>query len=166
MDGFDEDEPECEGDEGAEVPVCLLAAQRDALEALELADQLLDPSASPVERFREERRSALGRPPVRDHRADAALARGRTVALGVVALVAHGSTGRDLGPKLEQDLELTAVAGFASGQLESQGQTIEIDLEVDLARKAAAGAAECLTLLPPFAPAAETCARTTVESNI
>ena len=45
VDGFDEDEPECESDEGDEVGVRLLAAERDALEPLELADQLLDAGA-------------------------------------------------------------------------------------------------------------------------
>jgi hypothetical protein len=43
---------------------------------------------------------------------------------------------------------------------------IAIDLEVDLGREAAARAPEGLTVLPPLAPAAETSARTTVESNI
>jgi hypothetical protein len=37
---------------------------------------------------------------------------------------------------------------------------------VDLGREAAARAAQRLTVLPPLAPAAETWARTTVESNI
>ena len=37
---------------------------------------------------------------------------------------------------------------------------------MDLGREAAARAAERLILLPPLAPAAETCARTIVESNI
>ena len=50
--------------------------------------------------------------------------------------------------------------------MEGERQTVEIDLEVDLGREAAARASERLILLPPFAPAAETCARTTVESNI
>jgi hypothetical protein len=50
--------------------------------------------------------------------------------------------------------------------MEGQRQTSVVDLEVDLGREAAAGAAEGLTILLPFAPAAETWARTTVESNI
>jgi hypothetical protein len=37
---------------------------------------------------------------------------------------------------------------------------------VDFGREPALRAAERLTLLPPFAPAAETCARTIVLSNI
>ena len=50
--------------------------------------------------------------------------------------------------------------------MECQRQAIEIDLEVDLGREAPARAAQRLSVLPPLAPAAETCARTTVESNI
>jgi hypothetical protein len=50
--------------------------------------------------------------------------------------------------------------------MEGERQTIEIDLEVDLGRESAARAPERLTVLPPVAPAAETWARTTVESNI
>ena len=50
--------------------------------------------------------------------------------------------------------------------MEGERQTIEVDLEVDLGREATARAPKRLTVLPPFAPAAETCARTVVESNI
>jgi Na+-translocating ferredoxin:NAD+ oxidoreductase RNF subunit RnfB len=50
--------------------------------------------------------------------------------------------------------------------MEANRQSVEIRLEVDFAREASAGAAECLISLPPFASAAETCARTTVLSNI
>ena len=50
--------------------------------------------------------------------------------------------------------------------MESERPSIEINLEVDLGREAPARAAQRLSVLPPLAPAAETCARTTVESNI
>jgi hypothetical protein len=50
--------------------------------------------------------------------------------------------------------------------VERERPSIEINLEVDLGRKAPARAAQRLILLPPLAPAAETWARTTVESNI
>ena len=39
-------------------------------------------------------------------------------------------------------------------------------LQVDFGAEAAARASERLRRLPPFAPAADTCARITVESNI
>jgi hypothetical protein len=50
--------------------------------------------------------------------------------------------------------------------VEGERQAVEIDLEVDLGREAAARAAERLVVLPPLAPAAETCARTTMAANI
>jgi hypothetical protein len=50
--------------------------------------------------------------------------------------------------------------------MEGDRQTLEVCLEVDLAGEPAARAPERLIFLPPFAPAAETCARTTVLSNI
>jgi len=61
VDGFDDDEAKSKGDERSVVLDRFLAAERDTLEALELADQLLDAGASPVERFRKERRPVLGR---------------------------------------------------------------------------------------------------------
>ncbi len=50
--------------------------------------------------------------------------------------------------------------------MESNGQAAKVGLEVNLAREPAARSPERLIFLPPFAPAAETCARTTVLSNI
>lgn len=144
----------------------LLAAERDAFEALELADQLLDAGSGAIERLREEGRPVLGVALEGDHRADAALPRRGAVGLGVITLVAHHGAGRHVRADVEQDLELPAVARLALGQMEGERQAIEVDLEVDLGREAAARSAERLAALPPFAPAAETCARTTVESNI
>ena len=51
MDGFDDDEAKSEGDQGSEVLVCFLAAERNSLEALELADKLLDAGAGAIERL-------------------------------------------------------------------------------------------------------------------
>ena len=61
MDGFDDDEAKSECDEGSEVLACFLAAERNALEALELADKLFDAGAGAIERLREEGRPVLGR---------------------------------------------------------------------------------------------------------
>ena len=54
VDGFDEDEAESKGHNGAVVLGRLLAAERHALEAFELAHKLLDTGTSPVERLWEE----------------------------------------------------------------------------------------------------------------
>src|SRR3954468_5666307 len=48
-------------DEGSEVLVRFLAAERNSLEALELTHKLLDAGAGAIERLREERRPVLGR---------------------------------------------------------------------------------------------------------
>ncbi len=84
----------------------------------------------------------------------------------VVSFVAHRSARRDVGPKVEQNLERRAVARLTLREVERERPSIEINLEVDLGREAPARAAQRLILLPPLAPAAETCARTTVESSI
>src|SRR3954454_15778186 len=60
VDGFDDDEAQSECDEGPEVLVRFLAAERNSLEALELADELLDAGAGAIERLREERWSVPG----------------------------------------------------------------------------------------------------------
>src|SRR5215218_2737588 len=106
VDGFDDDEAEGESDERAEVRVGFLATEGDALEALELADQLLDAGACPVERLRKESWPVSGRGLERDHRADAPFARGRAIARAVGPFVTHRSPRRDVRPEVEQDLEL------------------------------------------------------------
>src|SRR3954462_14918984 len=112
VDGFDDDEAQSECDEGYEVLVRFLAAERNALEALELADEVFDAGAGAIERLREERRPSLGRCLERDHRADAALARGRAIGFGIIAFVPHGRARRDVRSEVEQDLELRAVTGL------------------------------------------------------
>ena len=62
----------------------------------------------------------------------------------------------DVRADVERCLELRAVAGFATGQVEVERMAVEIGLEVNFGREAATRAAEGLMLLPPFAPAAET----------
>ena len=166
VDGFDENEGEAESDEGAVVLGGFLAAEGNPLEAFELADGLLDAGAAAVERAREKGGRVLRRGFVRDDRTDAARARRLAIVPAVIAFVAESRARRDLRPKVEQDGKVAAVAGLAFGQVEGDRQAGEIGLEMDLGGEAAARAAERLTVLPPLAPAAETCARTTVESNI
>src|SRR3954467_10231026 len=61
VDGFEDDEAKSECDEGCKVLVRFLATECNALEALELADQLLDAGAGAIECLREERWPVLGR---------------------------------------------------------------------------------------------------------
>lgn len=127
---------------------------------------MLNASAPAVERFGKELRLLLGRGPVRNGRADAAGAGNLSVGLGVIALVAYSRSGRDVRPDVEQRLELRTAAGLTSGQAKAERVAIPVSLEVDLGREPTPGAAQRLPALPPFAPAAETWARTMVESNI
>ncbi|MET3354329.1 UNVERIFIED_ORG: hypothetical protein ABID33_002240 [Xanthobacter viscosus] len=166
MDGFDEDEAQGEGDDGGEAAFGLLAAQGDALEPLQFSKALLDAGTAPVKRLREEGRPVPRVGFERDGGRDAAGACDGPVGLGVIALVGDSRARRDVGTQIQQQLEDRAVAGLTTGQVEGDRPTVEVALEVDLGGEAAARAAEGLTLLPPFAPAAETRARTTVESNI
>ncbi len=166
VDGFDPDEGERERDEGAVVLGCFLAPERNALEAFELADRLLDASAAPVEGAREELWPVASIALEGNDRADAAGARSLTIGCAIVALVAHGRTRGDVRAKIEQNLKLRAVARLALCQVEGERQSVMIDLEMDLGREPTSGATKRLSVLPPLAPAAETCARTVVESNI
>jgi len=72
VDGFDQDKGTGERDEGSEVLRRLLAAQGDALEALDLADALLGASAPLVEDLGKESRLRGSILAVRDGGADAA----------------------------------------------------------------------------------------------
>ena len=65
-----------------------------------------------------------------------------------------------------QNVEMTRVGGFAAGQVEGDDIPGGVRFCVDFRGEAAARTSERLAFLPPFAPAADTCARTTVESNI
>jgi hypothetical protein len=166
VDGFDEDEAQSKRDERAVVLVCLLAAQSNALEPLEFAHRLFDASPPAVERLGKELRLLFGGRAVRNSRADAAGAGGLSVGLRVVALIAHCGAGRDVRTEVEQRLEMRAVTDLPTGQVKAQRVAIPVRLEVDLSGEPTPGAAQRLSALPPFAPAAETWARTMVESNI
>src|SRR5215217_667795 len=166
VDGFDEDEPKSQGDEGAVALGRLLTPERHTFEALELANGLLNASASAVERFREERGRAFGVRLVGNSRGDAALPSDGTIGLGVIAFVGQSHPRCDVRSEIEQGREPRTVAGLATRQTEGEWSPFEVALEVDFRREAASRAAERLARLPPFAPAAETWARTIVESNI
>jgi len=118
-----------------------------------------------IEALRKEVPSLLGAFAARDNRRDAPRACRRAVGLAVVSLVRYRDARADVGTDVERRLELRAVAGLASGQVEVEGIAVEIGLDVDFGRETAARAAERLAMLPPFAPAAETWARTVVLSK-
>src|ERR1700759_644808 len=97
---------------------------------------------------------------------DAARSRGVSVGLAGVAFVADDRAGLNVGSDVEQGLEARRVGSFAAGQVEGDDCAGGVRFCVDFRGEAAARAPERLAFLPPFAPAADTCARTMVESNI
>ena len=97
---------------------------------------------------------------------DAARSRGVPIGLAGVAFVADDGAGLNVGPDVEQGFEVTPIKGFAAGQIEGDDIPGSVRFGVDFRGEAAARAPERLAFLPPFAPAADTCARTIVESNI
>lgn len=103
---------------------------------------------------------------MRNDRDDAARARCLPVGLAGIAFVGDCSARIGIGTEPQQDREMRCITLFASGQVEGDGMAVEVGLQVDLGGEAAARAAERLAVLPPLAPAAETWARTMVESNI
>jgi hypothetical protein len=79
VDGFDQDEGASESDECAITVLGLVAAHSNSLEALQLADGLLDPGAGLVEQPWEEAGPVLGVVTVRNDRDNATTAARSTV---------------------------------------------------------------------------------------
>jgi len=103
---------------------------------------------------------------VRNDGSDAALPGRLAIGLARVAFVADDGARLNVGSDVEQSFEVAPVGGFPAGQIEGDDVAGGVRFCVDFRGEAAARAPKRLALLPPFAPAAETCARTTVESNI
>ncbi len=106
--------------------------------------------------FRKEAPSLLGVFTTRNNRSDAARERRRPVRVAVIALIRHCDAWAGIRSNVERCLELCAVADLATGQVEVERIAVEIGLEMDFGRETATRAAERLSILPPFAPAAET----------
>src|SRR3954453_9386677 len=100
-------------------------SRRRPLEALELADCLFDARPKFIEAFWKEASSLLGVFPARDNRIDAARERRRPVGLAVISLVRHRDARADVGADVERRLELCAVAGLATGQMEVERVAVE-----------------------------------------
>jgi hypothetical protein len=103
---------------------------------------------------------------VGDDGSDAARSCGVPIGLAGVAFVADDGARLNVGPDVEQGFEVTPVGSFSAGQIEGDDVAGGVRFCVDFRGEAAARTSERLAFLPPFAPAADTCARTTVESNI
>src|SRR4029077_19768423 len=84
----------------------------------------------------------------------------------IVAFVTECGARNEIRTDVEKRLKVAAITGFTASEMEGNWQAPEVGLQVNLGRETATRAAKRLIMLPPFAPAAETWARTTVESNI
>jgi len=127
---------------------------------------LLDTGASFVERPGEELGFVFLICLVRDDRGDAARFGRRAVGLAGVALVTDSGARLNIRADVEQQFEMRRIGSLAAGQIESDDVARCVRLGVDFRGEAAARTPERLRFLPPLAPAADTCARTMVESNI
>jgi hypothetical protein len=103
---------------------------------------------------------------VGDDRSNAALSSRLAVGFAGVAFVADGGARPNVRPDVDQSFEVTRIGGLAARQVESDDVACGVRFCVDFRREPAARAPERLSLFPRFAPAADTCARTMVESNI
>ena len=134
----------------------VFASERDALEALEPADALLDAGAGLVEGAGEEGRLVLFVGLVGDDGSDAAPSRGVSVGLAGVAFVADDGAGLNVGSDVKQGLEVTPVERLAAGQVEGDDVAAGVRFGVDFRGEPAVRASQRLPVLPPFAPAADT----------
>ena len=91
---------------------------------------------------------------------------GIAVGLGIISLVAERRPRRGGEVVVKQDFKLRAVRGLGARQVKVEWQAVEIALDVDFRAEPAARSAQCLIAAPLFAPAADTCARAVVLSNI
>jgi hypothetical protein len=120
---------------------------------------LLDARAGLVESAREEGRLVLFVGFVGNDGSDAARPRCVPVGLAGVAFVADDDARLNIGPDAEQGFEVTPVEGFAASQIKGDDVAGGVRFCVDFRGEAAARAPERVAFLPPFAPAAGTCAR-------
>ena len=166
MEGFAADESRRAFDESSEISCGLFAPERDAFETLELSDGLLDAGSGPVEQLGKEGRAGFDVLSEGNCGEGALVSDGLPVGGAVISLVGESGPELPLRPEVEQDRQARPIRRLASRQVEGERMAVEIGLEVDLGREAAARSAKGLIFLPPFALAAETWARTTVLSNI
>ena len=85
--------------------------------------------------------------------------------IAVVAFVSQQGGGFAVGQRAQR-FELRAVGRFAAREMEGEREALGITETVNFTGEPAPRAAKSLVASPPFAPAAETCPRTVVESML
>ena len=118
VDGFNQHQRACKTDDRGVAGVGLFAAHGDAFEPLELADRLFDARPQFIEALGKEAASLLGIFTTRDYRCDATCKRGDAIGGAVISLIGHRDARANVRADVERCLELGAVAGFTTGQLE------------------------------------------------
>lgn len=93
---------------------------------------------------------------IRNNGRDPAPACGVAVCLAGVAFIADDGAWLRVRADVEQGVEMARVGGLAAGQVEGDDRARGVRFRVDFRGEAAARTPERLTILPPFAPAAET----------
>ena len=138
MDGFDKHNGASKAGECCEGRDGLLAAQRDALEAFQLPYRLLDPRPQPVEPLREEAQPLLGVFPARNDGRNPTRPGRQPIGPAVIPLVGDRDARRNVRTEIEGGLELRGIAYLAAGQVKIERVAVEVGLEVDFCREAAA----------------------------
>lgn len=127
---------------------------------------LLDTGAGFVERIRQELRFIVFVGLVRSDWGEAARSCGVAVGPAGVTLVTDSGTRLNIRGDVEQRFEMRRIGRFASGQVESDEVSRGVALRVDFRGGATARKSKSPHFLPPLTPAADTCARTMVESKL
>ncbi len=166
VDEFDQAQACGEGDDRSIVCCRLLASEGNTLEALQPSDSLLDAGAGFIKGAGEEGRLVLFVGLTRDHGRDAALPCRISVGFAGIAFVADDGARLKIRADVEQGSEVTPIGGLTPGQVKGDDVARGVRFGMDFCGKATTGAPKRLSVLPPFAPAADTWARTMVESNI
>ena len=99
---------------------------------------MLDPGAQFVGSLWEEAASLLGICLAWDDRDNPARPSCRPIGVAVISFVGDRHTRRDIRTEIERRFELRGVAYLAAGEVEIKRIAIEVGLEVDFGREAAA----------------------------
>jgi hypothetical protein len=121
VDGFDQDKGASKGDECTVAVLGFVTTHGNPLEALQLADGLLDPGTGLVEQSWKELGLVPGILAIRNNRNDAAATASCAIGRCIVPFVGDRGTRRDIRSDVERDLKLRGIADLAAGQMEGNG---------------------------------------------
>jgi hypothetical protein len=164
VDKSDPDANAGEQDEAEKACGCMVVACCNTSAVLEAVDEPLDTVAHGVDRVVD---GMLDQPVAFgwDFRSAAASAHIVADRIAVIATIAEQNVGIAVAFGHQVGIG-GAVVGLAGRQNHADGQALAVGAKVDFGREATARAAKTLVLNPPFAPAAQWCARTMVLSII